>query len=100
MYLRSGLPGNPIANAVTIVLGALALVAVFAFGFVILTGFLILGAIFVSFVSLRLWWLGRKLRRSGVEFESVNREHVSRPDEKGTVIDAEYRVIESRRRKP
>lgn len=98
MKLRSGLPGNPIANAVTVVLGALALVAVFAFGFVILTAFLILAAVFVSFVSLRLWWLGRKLRRSGVDLGRFNRDHASREREEGTVIDAEYRVIESKRR--
>jgi len=96
MYIHSssGLPGNPIANAITIILGVLTLVVAFAFGFVLLTGFLIVAAVFVSFISLRLWWLSRKLRREGADEFSVREDPGHRGAVQGYVIDAEYRVLE------
>lgn len=100
-YTGRGLTGNPLANALTIVLGVIALVAAVLFGFVLLTAFLIAGAVFVSFVALRIWWLKRRLtgaagarvRRS----ECGNSERpAQRPGQRPgrTITHAEYTVID------
>ncbi|MEO1037687.1 MAG: hypothetical protein AAFX44_19170 [Pseudomonadota bacterium] len=75
--------GNPIVNAVTMVLGAIALIAAIAFASVAFVIFLIAAVVFVSFVALRVWWIGRKMPK--------------RPATKGDIIEVEYEVIERRR---
>ena len=86
----SALPGNPVANVITIILGSLALVAAFAFGLVLLAGFVIAAALFVSFISVRLWWLKRKLTGQGA---------TERPPQPGdtSVVEAEYEIISRER---
>ncbi len=55
--------GNPIANAIVIIVGTLAIAASIIIGFV---AFLVLASIILvmaAVVGLRLWWFNRKLRR-------------------------------------
>lgn len=83
-----GIPvGNPIANALVVVVGALVIGASIVLGFfaflVLASIVLVLGAI----VSLRVWWFNRKLRR-----EMENQP----PGAGGTqlhVIEGEYHVV-------
>lgn len=83
-----GIPvGNPIANALVVVVGALVIGASIVLGFfafLVLAGVvLVLGAI----ISLRVWWFNRKLRR----------EMKKQPPQSGNaklhVIEGEYHVV-------
>lgn len=85
---KRGFPaGNPIANALVIIVGGLVIgisLVLGFFAFVILATILI---VFSAFVGLRLWWFNRKLRR----------RHGNAPRDgagNGGVIEGEYRVID------
>jgi len=60
-------PVNPLMRAVWLLVGAVALVVAFFFGAVILAFIIGLAIIFAAIVSVRMWWLGRKLRKSGID---------------------------------
>lgn len=85
---RRGFPaGNPIANALVIIVGALAIGASIVLGFfafVLLASVLI---VFSAFVGIRLWWFNRKFRRNNKEATTASR---SQPDE---IIEGEYHVV-------
>lgn len=83
-----GIPaGNPIANALVVIVGALVIGASIVLGFV---AFLVLGSIVLilgAIMGLRLWWFNRKLRGSA-------KASVARPDTgKSGVIEGEYHVV-------
>ncbi|HEX2139280.1 MAG TPA: hypothetical protein VHG33_06170 [Woeseiaceae bacterium] len=82
----SGLPaGNPLVNALMVVLGIVAMGAMVVLGIV---AFLVVASILVvlaGIVGLRLWWVGRKLRKSSGE--TGGRFRADR------VIEGEYRQV-------
>ena len=85
-------PGNPLVNALVIVLGALAIAASLVLGFfafvVLATVFIVLAAV----VGLRLWWLNW---RFGRQKAGAGRQ----PDSEGAeLIEGEYRVLRSEQR--
>ncbi len=86
-----GLPaGNPIANLVVILVGALAIGASVVLG---LVAFVVLGsiiAVLASVIGIRLWWFNRKLRRQG----PVGRP--GRPVGPSGLIEGEYRVVDDK----
>ena len=65
-YTNRGFPaGNPIANALVIIAGTLMIAASLVIGFF---AFVVLGSAFLilaAVVGIRLWWLRRKMARSG-----------------------------------
>ena len=86
--MQRGIPaGNPIANALVVVVGALAIGASIVLGFV---AFVVLGSIVLvlgAIIGLRVWWFNRKLRRdkqAATEQASSNVSHV---------IEGEYHVV-------
>lgn len=83
---RGGFPaGNPIANVLVVIVGALAIGASIVLGFfafVALSGIILVTA---AIVGMRVWWLGRKLQPSSTR--------AATPD----VIEGEYRVVENDR---
>ncbi len=87
---RRGFPaGNPIANALVIVVGALAIAASIVVGFlafVILASLLI---VFSAIVGIRLWWFRRKMRKANDAAEeggdSGPRVH--------RIIEGEYHIV-------
>ena len=88
--VNRGLPaGNPLANALVIVVGALVIAASLVLGlfvFVILgSAFLVLAAIF----GIRLWWFRRRMTRS------VPDSAEDQPARSGgrQTIEGEYHVI-------
>jgi hypothetical protein len=85
--------GNPIANALVIIVGALVIGASIVLGFV---AFIVLGSIvliFAAIVGIRLWWFNRKLRKAGGSGAPGDRgENVSI-----RVIEGEFRVIDEER---
>ena len=86
----SGAPaGNPLVNALLVVVGAVALGAMLVLGVV---AFLVVASIcmvLAGIVGLRLWWIGRKLRKAqeGAS-ERFRAEHV---------IEGEYRRVPAER---
>lgn len=92
---KRGFPaGNPIANALVIIVGALAIGASVVLGFF---AFLILASILVIFsavVGIRLWWFNRKLARRRSESGQSNSE------KRAGVIEGEYHVIVEERIEP
>ena len=90
--MQRGIPaGNPIANALVVIVGALVIGASIVLGFfafVILGGILlVLGAV----IGLRVWWFNRKLRSN---MRAATKQHARRGS---GVIEGEYTVIEVQR---
>lgn len=85
-------PGNPLVNALVIVLGALAIAASLVLGFF---AFVVLGTVFIMFaaiVGIRLWWLnwrfGRRQTGDTSKPGAVSAE----------LIEGEYRILRSEQR--
>lgn len=81
--------GNPIANALVIVVGALAIGASIVLGFF---AFVILGSILMvmaAIVGIRLWWFKRKLKNGA---DTMAGEHTGSRSNSG-VIEGEYHVV-------
>ncbi len=88
--LQHGIPGgNPIANALVIIVGALAIGASIVLGFV---AFVVLGAVLLvlgAVIGLRVWWFNRRLRRQ-VDDPPPSAQRAS-----GDVIEGEYHVVKN-----
>ncbi len=78
--------GNPLANVLVVIVGALAIAASIVVGFV---AFVVLASIILimaAIIGIRVWWLNRKLAKGG-------KVPGSGPRQKGGVIEGEYHVI-------
>jgi hypothetical protein len=88
---NSGFPaGNPIANALVVIVGALAIGASIVLGFF---AFVVLGSIILvlgAIVAIRVWWFNRKLVKA-----AGKRPPPSNPSGGGGVIEGEYHVVKS-----
>ena len=86
--INSGFPaGNPIANILVIIVGALAIGASIILGFF---AFVIVGSvvlIMASIIGLRVWWLKQKLRG---QMPPGGDNKGAAP---GGVIEGEYQVV-------
>ena len=83
--VNRGIPGgNPIANALVVIVGVLAIAASLVLGFfafIVLSSIvLVLGAI----IALRVWWFNRKLGKQVRNAETASQ---------GGVIEGEYHVV-------
>lgn len=80
--------GNPIANALVIIAGVLAIAASIVLGFF---AFVVLSAIVLitaAIVGIRVWWIRQKLRRHGAAEPGPGPRHSGE-----SVIEGEYRVV-------
>ena len=87
IYTRGFSAGNPIANALVVIVGALAIAASIVLGFV---AFVVLGSIILvlaAIVGIRVWWFNRQLQRQG------SGPGPSAPRPEGGVIEGEYHVV-------
>ncbi len=84
---RGNPAGNPIANALVVIVGALAIgvsIVLGFFAFVVLAGIvLVLGSI----IAIRVWWFNRQLRKQG------GAEPTAQDPSPGGVIEGEYHVV-------
>jgi len=81
--------GNPIANALVIIVGTLAIAASVVLGFF---AFVVLGSVLVilaAIIGIRLWWFNRKIRNSP-EFRDATRKSSGGAHE---TIEGEYHVV-------
>jgi hypothetical protein len=87
---KRGFPaGNPIANAVVVIVGALAIGASIVLGFVAFVVLSSIVLIFAAIIGIRIWWFNRKLAKGG----SAGANGPQRPGEPTGVIEGEYRVV-------
>jgi len=88
--VNRGFPaGNPLANALVIIVGTLAIAASVVLGFF---AFVVLGSVLVilaAIIGIRLWWFNRKMRRSP-EFREATGRSRSGANE---TIEGEYHVV-------
>ncbi len=80
--------GNPIANAIVIIVGGLVIAASIVLGFVAFVLLASLLLVLSAIVGVRLWWFNRKLRKAGGQRPTdADRESSSE------LIEGEYRVV-------
>jgi len=88
--LKNSFPaGNPIANALVVIAGALvvgASIVLGFFAFIALSGIVLVSA---AIIGIRVWWLKRKMERAMGE-QGARRT----PGAPGGVIEGEYKVVE------
>lgn len=87
--------GNPLANALMLIVGALAVGAAIVLGFfafVVLSGIVL---VLAAIVGIRLWWFTRKLKRQARGSSAASDEETS----SGRVIEGEYTVVSTRTRR-
>ena len=85
---KSSFPaGNPIANALVVVAGVLAIAASVVLGFFAFVALSAVILIAASIIGIRVWWLKRKIHDSPELSRTAGR---TAPD---SVIEGEYRVI-------
>ena len=96
-FVRKDFPGgNPVANALVVVVGTLVVgvaVVLGFFAFVALAALVLLSA---GVIGIRLWWLQRKFSR----YEPGRRRHNPSKRHPGGVIEGDYRVIREDRDAP
>lgn len=90
---QRGLPaGNPLANLLVIVAGALVVAASVVLGFL---AFVVLASIILviaAIVGVRVWWLSRKLKKQAPQEQTEAQGH--------DVIEGEYHVVVEDREEP
>jgi hypothetical protein len=95
-YYISPPPQNPLTRIIAAIIAAFVLVGAFMIGMVALLIVAGVGLIAGIAIWLRVAWIKRKLRQSGVNL-NVNADI---PRESGHVIDAEYTVISETQDQP
>ena len=81
--------GNPFANILVVIAGALVIGASIVLGFfafIALSGIVLVTA---AVVGVRVWWLKRKIQRQGAPMDAAARKQTSTAG----VIEGEYRVV-------
>ncbi len=82
-------PQNPLTRAIAAIVAVFTLVAAFMVGMAALLVVAGVGAVVGIAIWLRVIWIKRRLRKSGVDLNA----RMDIPTETGHVIDAEYTVI-------
>jgi membrane protein implicated in regulation of membrane protease activity len=83
--------GNPIANAIVVIVGALAIAASVVLGFFALIVLASLVLVFAAIIGIRVWWFRRKFQKGRRSAE---------PDVRAqNVIEGEFRVVDPEQRK-
>ena len=86
---KRGFPaGNPIANALVIIVGAIAIGASIVLGFVAFVVLSSIVLIFAAIIGIRIWWFNRKLAKGGSAGDGPQG-----PRKPAGVIEGEYRVV-------
>ena len=79
--------GNPIANALVVIVGALAIGASLILGIAALIVFGSIVLVFAALVGIRVWWFNRRLSR---QVKSASRDSRAQKTE---IIEGEYHVV-------
>lgn len=89
--------GNPIANALVIVVGALVIAGSVVLGFFAFLVVASLVAICAAILALRAWWFRRTPGRTAGQADAPQQAAADRSRTRGNVIEGEFRVIEGQK---
>jgi uncharacterized membrane protein YphA (DoxX/SURF4 family) len=90
-----GIPaGNPIANALVVVVGALAIGASVVLGFFAFLVLACLITVFAAIIGIRVWWFKRKLGKAARQHQANTAETAE--TRANQVIEGEFRVVSSK----
>jgi predicted lipid-binding transport protein (Tim44 family) len=81
--------GNPLANALVIVVGVLVIAVSFVLGIVALVALLAGAVVMAAIIGVRVWWLNRKLG-------PARKNHAKQAGGQATkaeIIEGEFRVV-------
>jgi hypothetical protein len=95
-YYISPPPQGPLTRIVAAIVAVFALVGAFMIG---IAAFLVIGGIALVAglaIWLRVAWIRRQLRKSGVDLGVKSNSEMGTKRESGHVIDAEYTVVNDR----
>ena len=95
-YYISPPPGNPLTRIIAAIIGAFALAGALILGTAALLVVAGIGVVAGLALWLRVAWIRRQLRKSGVDFSAAAQTHTQTHTQTGDVIDAEYTVISVR----
>ena len=91
-YLKGQFPaGNPIANVLVIIAGALVIAVSVVLGFFAFVALSAIVLISAAVIGIRVWWLSRKLKAAAPAAAS---ESANSTSDSTTVIEGEYRVLD------
>lgn len=94
-YVRRPFPGgNPFANALVIVAGAIVITLALILGFFAFLALAALVLVSAAAVSLRLWWLRRRSLRQSSDRQGNRQRRAA------GVIEGEFRVVREEREGP
>lgn len=88
--------GNPLANALVVIVGIIVIALSLALGFVVFVGIAGFMLIMAAVISVRAWWLKKRFGAS----TGAEQQKTSRRQETYRVIEGEYREVRSRRPDP
>ena len=94
-FIKKDLPGgNPIANALVIVVGALVIGVSLVLGFFAFVALSALILVSAAAIGIRVWWLNRRVRAQGGIGAKRNGDGQQGPVE---IIEGEFRIISDER---
>ena len=90
---KNGLPaGNPIANVLVVIAGALVIGASIVLGFFAFVALSAIVLVSAAIIGVRVWWLNRKMGAG--QARSATEQPPSAP---GGVIEGEFKVVDKDR---
>lgn len=84
--------GNPIANALVVIVGVLTIGAFIVLGVVAAVAIGGIVLVMAAVLGIRIWWLGRKLPKQGKPLSQ--REHSG--SSANTVIEGEFQIVSTK----
>lgn len=81
--------GNPLANALVIVVGALVIGVSFVLGIVAFVALVAAAIVMAAIIGVRVWWLNRKLGARSKSHVNQKRGSASGSE----IIEGEFRVV-------
>jgi len=81
--------GNPIANAIVVIVGIITIAAFIVLGIVAAVALAGVVLVLAAVLGIRMWWLGRKMP---LQARTASRRGQSEPGD-NTVIEGEFEIV-------
>jgi membrane protein implicated in regulation of membrane protease activity len=81
--------GNPLANALVIVVGVLVIAVSFVLGVVALVALLAAAVVMAAIIGVRVWWLNRKIGRA----RKNSGNQAGQTTTSAEIIEGEFKVV-------
>ena len=87
---------NPIANALVVVFGVVAIAVSFVIGVVAFVALAAAVLVLAAVIGIRIWWLGLQARKQGGQQPRANSAKSTRA-RGATVIEGEYHIVPAKK---